>query len=395
MVVQYKAVMAKLKQVNPFRPGEGSTPPHLAGREEEKSAVSQILDVMEIGEPPPANLILYGPRGNGKTCLLTWIATEAQRRKFEILDTSAAEIESVGQLVIELTPRGILSMLRNARISVAGVSAGADMKRQDGETSLKQVLAQRTKKRPLVILIDEAHILNAKVGLLLFNAAQVTRRGQNPLLLVLAGTPGLMNHLRAMEATFIERSEILPLQPLGEKATKEAIQVPLEKEGYEVDDEVLEKIVRETQGYPYFLQLWGKNLWEEAKSNGKTSAITNAEAKRAKQAFDQKKERFYQGRREELRKLKIATAAAAVASAYANTEALTEDEINKAIAASLSEEQRATAEQRIEEVRERLVDRGYIWAPRGVKTEKGMGAYVPGIPSLMTDVLAYHRQAAA
>ena len=395
MVVQYKAIMAKLKQVNPFRPGEGSTPPHLAGREEEKSAASQMLDVMEIGEPPPANLILYGPRGNGKTCLLTWIATEAKRRKFEILDTSAAEIESVGELVGELAPRGILSMLRNARISVAGVSAGADMKRQDGETSLKQMLAQRTKRRPLVILIDEAHVMNAKVGLLLFNAAQVARRGQSLLLVVLADTPGLMDHLRTMEATFIERSEILPLQPLEEKAAKEAIRVPLEKEGYEVDDEVLEEIVRETQGYPYFLQLWGKSLWEEAKSNGKTGAITSPAAKQAKQAFDQKKERFYQGRREELRKLKIETAAAAVASAYANTEALTEDEINEAIAASLSEEQRATAEQRIEEMRERLVDRGYIWAPRGVKTEKGMGAYVPGIPSLMTDVLAYHQQAAA
>lgn len=395
MVVKYKAVMAKSKQVNPFRPGEGSTPPHFAGREEEKNAVSQMLDVMETGEPPPADVIFYGPRGNGKRCLLTWTATEAKRRKFEVLDTSTAEIESVGALVGALAPKGILSMLRSARISVAGVATKVDVNQQDGKTSLRQALARRTKKRPLVILIDEAHVLDAKVGQRLFNAAQVTRRNGSSLLLVLAGTPGLMNHLRTMEATFIERSEILPLQPLAEKAAKEAIQVPLEKEGYEVDEQALEEIIRETQGYPYFLQLWGKSLWEEAKSNANTSVITRAAAKRAKQAFDQKKDSFYQGRREELNALKIAAAAATVASAYENTKALTKDEINEAIAASLPEKLGAAAEQRIEEVRERLIDRGYIWAPRGVKTEKGMGAYVPGIPSLMTDVLAYHRQATA
>ena len=385
--------MAKLKQVNPFRPGEGSMPPHLAGREEEKKALSQILDLMESGEPPAADLILYGPRGNGKTCLLTWTATEAKRRKFDVLDTSASEFGSVAELVGALSPKGIFSMLRSARISVAGVAAGADMNRKGQEQALKQVLAQRTKKRPLVFLIDEAHTMDAKVGRRLLNAAQVTRRSGSPLLLVLAGTPGLMNHLRTMEATFIERSEILPLQPLEEKAAKEAIRVPLEKEGYEVEDEALEEIAKETQGYPYFIQLWGKNLWEEAKSNGKTNVITIEEAKRAKEAFDQKKEGFYQGRREELKELKIETAAVAVADAYENARALTEDEINKAIEASLPQKRGETTEQRIEEVRKRLIDRGYIWTPRGMKTEKGTGVYVPGIPSLMINVLANHRQA--
>ena len=123
--------------------------------------------------------------------------------------------------------------------------------------------------------------------------------------------------------------------------------------------------------------------------------ITGTAAKRAQQAFDRKRNGFYQGRREELIKLNVEAAATTVANAYKNARALTKDEINEAIAASLSEKQGATAEQRIEEVRERLIDRGYIWAPRGVQTEKGTGAYVPGIPSLMTDVLAYHRQAAA
>src|SRR5262245_57978604 len=51
---------------NPFRPGAGHMPPHLAGREEEKREFARVLDQ----EPILQNPILTGLRGTGKTVLL-------------------------------------------------------------------------------------------------------------------------------------------------------------------------------------------------------------------------------------------------------------------------------------------------------------------------------------
>ena len=51
---------------NPFRPGAGHAPPHLAGRLEEREEFLRLLEQEAILE----NLLLTGLRGVGKTVLL-------------------------------------------------------------------------------------------------------------------------------------------------------------------------------------------------------------------------------------------------------------------------------------------------------------------------------------
>lgn len=51
---------------NPYRPGAGHMPPHLAGREREHAEFDQLLRQ----DPVLKNLILTGLRGVGKTVLL-------------------------------------------------------------------------------------------------------------------------------------------------------------------------------------------------------------------------------------------------------------------------------------------------------------------------------------
>lgn len=57
----------------PFKPGFGGMPPHLAGRQEEQDLFRGLLTDMENGEPLASDVVLYGPRGNGKTVLLRWL----------------------------------------------------------------------------------------------------------------------------------------------------------------------------------------------------------------------------------------------------------------------------------------------------------------------------------
>lgn len=65
--------------------------------------------------------------------------------------------------------------------------------------------------------------------------------------------------------------------PLTESAAMQALRKPAEDEGVRFEEAALDRIVRETKGYPYFLQEWGKHAWEVADS----SPITLADVENA------------------------------------------------------------------------------------------------------------------
>ena len=86
----------------PFQPGAGLLPPYLAGREREQDLFRTLLARLDRGEAPPGEVILYGPRGNGKTALLAWVSEFAS--------------ESTGVDVEELTPSEFDSPARLAEL---------------------------------------------------------------------------------------------------------------------------------------------------------------------------------------------------------------------------------------------------------------------------------------
>ena len=55
-----------------FKPGDGAFPPALTGREREQAVLTRSLADLSAGEAPPHDIVLTGPRGNGKTVLLHW-----------------------------------------------------------------------------------------------------------------------------------------------------------------------------------------------------------------------------------------------------------------------------------------------------------------------------------
>ena len=180
-----------------------------------------------------------------------------------------------------------------------------------------QVLAARASKRGLVLLLDEAHRLEPRVGEELLNAAQAVGR-KAPFLLVLAGTPNLRDHLGTIGASFWNRSRKLPLGRLDESATADAIRRPLEAEETSISDEALAHIVRESHRYPFFLQLWGAAVWNWAWADPSSPIrnLTAEDAAACQSLFDSEKNNYYLDRYNELEEGGLLEVARSVAESF-------------------------------------------------------------------------------
>src|SRR5262245_44534040 len=81
---------------NPYRPGAGHMPPHLAGRESEYTEFDRLLEQDEILE----NLVLTGLRGVGKTVLLETFKPRAIQRGWLWATAELSESASISETAL-------------------------------------------------------------------------------------------------------------------------------------------------------------------------------------------------------------------------------------------------------------------------------------------------------
>ena len=322
-------------------------------------------------------MVLYGPRGTGKTAMLLWLEAEARQRNIDVVALSSADVTTNEELVDCLS--GPLKWIdRLGSVSWRGLQRKA----RDGTAEkLGEVLGRRLRKAPLALLIDEAHTLVPEVGHTILSTVQRLAGKRLPLLTVLAGTPGLPDQLRKMQATFWERSKVLLFDRLGDRDASDAVRIPFEEVGRTITSEALDQVVSESQGYPFFLQVWGQALWA---SDGRLlSAVTGGDVQSARAGFEAERNQFYGHRHDELDALGLLPAAAAVASAFRDARELHSTAIDRILESTMRQEGLCSDRESVAEVRRQLKDVGFIWN-RGA----GLGGrYVPGIPSLMDFVL--------
>ena len=357
-----------------FKPGPGGLPPYLAGREHEQRTCRAFLDQLRQGAAPPRDLILYGPRGNGKTTLLSWLHEAARARDaVDVIHLTPAAVPTEEKLVRRLLSPTWWRRLLPGEVSISGVRWRAGQSRD--APSLDEVLAARTGKKPLLLLLDEAHTLDAGVGHALLNASQIVGRKQ-PFLLALAGTPHLESRLSGMDVSFWSRSELLPIGRLDAAATADALRLPLAGENVTVDDDALAQLVAVSQGYPYFVQLSGEALWRRVVA-GESSAgrrITRTDVEAVRADFEEKKGRYYLQRYNELQDQGLLPAARAVAEAFEKRDRLDGAQLEAAVRRGLGEPSNGKLTAATAKILGHL---GYIWRPDAVPT------WEAGIPSLM------------
>ena len=329
---------------------------------------------LDRGRPAPSEVILYGPRGNGKTALLGWVSERAgSSTGVDVEELTPSEFDSPTRLAELLSPDSWRESVRPDEIDVRGIAWRPGRK---PAPDLAEVIALRAKRKPLVVLLDEAHTLDPKTGRTLLNAAQEVGKSA-PFLLVLAGTPNLRAHLSTMGASFWSRSRKLRIGRLDDRATAEAIRKPLEAEDLAITDDALEHIVRDSHGYPFFVQLWGDAVWAHAVRASRRE-ITSEDACACQAVFDRQREDYYLERHRELGELELFRPAQAVAEAFRSRPVLSGSELRAAIRRGFGE---AAGDDEVAAAARELGHLGFVWVA-GTMPE-----WEPGIPSLMDYIL--------
>lgn len=363
---------------NPFAPGSGQLPPYLGGREDQQRALRRMLSYVEAGRTTPRDVVLIGPRGNGKTVLLRWFETTIgdESPDVDVVWLTPSAIRNLNDLATELAPPHRFRRLLPSQLSVSTGVGKLGWEIGNESRPLERLLVARCRARPLVVLLDEAHTLTKDIGQPLLNTSQRVR-AEAPFLLVLSGTPGLWTHLYTMDASFWDRCECIGVGRLAPEASADVLVKPLAPE-IVFEGAELQRLIEASQRYPFFLQLLGEALWDEAAPTGSTT-MDAALVDRALEVFEHKRNTFYQIRYGEFgRSEMLLSAAEAVAAAFRGRDALTERQFNRVIAESMppgTDNERSIAQA------DRLQALGFAWIPPGRMELE------PGIPSLMEFVL--------
>jgi predicted transcriptional regulator len=280
---------------NPFAPGAGTPPPELAGRDELRETARVALERVRRGLPTKS-ILMVGLRGVGKTVLLDRIRDTAEAAGIFTIRIEAPEHRSLPALLAPQLRRALLRLSRNEKAKdlaqralrgLAGfvkalkvkyddIEVGLDLDPEPGladngdlELDLQALLevvgaAAKGAGTALILFVDELQYVEEVELAALITALHRTAQRRLPVMLVGAGLPqlrGRMGKARSYAERLFDFPELGPLMP---NAARAAIAKPIASEGVQITDGALGRIVDETHGYPYFLQEWGKHVWDVA-----------------------------------------------------------------------------------------------------------------------------------
>jgi hypothetical protein len=331
---------------NPYAPGAGQRPPELAGRDEQLDAFDVVLERVVRGRPE-RSVVLTGLRGVGKTVLLNAMRSAAVRAgwgtgKLEARpDTSLRRplASALHQAVRELgLPAGesvdhALGVVkafgqrepggssgragRTAKLRDRwnpGIAAPAVLGRADSgdiEIDLVELLTDvgglaAEAGRGVAVFIDEMQDLGPDDVSALCAAAHEISQSRLPVIVVGAGLPHLPSVLAASKSYSERLFRYVRIDRLDRSSADAALVVPAEEEGAAYEPEALVAMYAATGGYPYFVQAYGKAVWDLAPRSPVTTsdvavAAPEAEAELAVGFFGSRFERATPGEREYLR----------------------------------------------------------------------------------------------
>ena len=295
--------------LNPYSPGAGTPPPELAGRDELREKVRVAIGRIRIGNPAKS-VLMVGLRGVGKTVLLDKMRQDAEASGVYTLKLEAPEDRSLPALLapqlrlilLKLSAvesakafatrglRALAGFAKALKVKFNDIEVGLDMEPElgladngdlEGDLAvlLEQVgLAAQSAKTAVVMFIDELQYVKEAELAALITALHRCAQAKLPITVIGAGLPQLL--ARAGDAkSYSERLFDFPMiGPLSLADASLAITRPAEALNVAVVPEAIEEIYKDTEGYPYFLQMWSKYSWDVAT----TSPITRADVKRAR-----------------------------------------------------------------------------------------------------------------
>ncbi len=293
---------------NPFRPGLGKCPPLRVGHKWESRELRETLEDILDGDVGSVYM-MPGPPGAGKTSLLAEHARMA-------LDGGALVRVVSGKDTGDHP--GFVRRVFDGDKDVGGeISRGGPAVREPGghgASRLESVLAAMVEAAPTFLVIVDTQLLDTQAAMALLCDAQTLMGDKAPFALVFAGSAGMETVFRDTGLSFWSRTRRLRLPALEEGEVAEALSVPAESSGRGFDDDALALAVRESQGYPLFVQMLGAAAWQSAAESGADRiSLAAAQDGVAKARADM--EAFLAGLRDTLAKAGVLREAEAVSRA--------------------------------------------------------------------------------
>jgi hypothetical protein len=363
---------------NPYAPGAGAEPTALVGRDRELEAFDVLLARLGAGRPEQS-LLVTGRRGVGKTVLLGafeqraraegWVTVDSEIRRDVAFGPRMAQLAR--RALLETAPRGrwkerarrAAGVLRSFSLTVTtdgsvtgslgvepldGVADSGDLSEDLTDLMVAIGEAAREHGTGVVFLLDEVQFLSRIELEALIAALHKVVQRRLPVAVVGAGLPHLPR-LAGEAKSYAERLFTFPtIGPLGRGDAEQALTLPAAELGVAFEPKAIDTVITFTEGYPYFIQEYGKVLWDRADG----TPITAVEAVEAQALVEARlDEGFFRVRIERVSELEVR---------YLRAMAELGPDAQRAgdVAAVLGR----TADQ-LGQIRSRLIDKGLLYTP--------------------------------
>ena len=279
---------------NPFRKRTGILPSYFTGRENELNELEKIYNSTKMGVP--GHLILYGPKGIGKTSLLL---------KFQEKITNLDDVYSVRIPLIEGNFEDIYSLIIEKcsdtldinighfweKISSLGINipfiGGVSVSREIPKTSpavafekiLNMIYDELDSDNPVLILLfdDLQRIMGndetMKILSILQNAlVELNLKGKN-IMFVATGSEDIFNKIQDKLDSAVRIFEPYLIGPLSYGEVCDAINIPAEEQSVFFEEDVLKEIYGLSNGIPYYMQILAYSCFEENNDDYKVTMV--------------------------------------------------------------------------------------------------------------------------
>lgn len=296
---------------NPYTPDSGARPPALTGRESELAHFDRIITQLRAGGTEN-HLLVTGLRGVGKTVLLNEFENVCIENDWQADTREVGRSTAIGVIVGHAARKALLRLSTKKRLGHKARRALGALKSFEvslGEASFKldididpaQGLADSgdlvEDLRDLMIatgeaaeeagvgfalIIDEVQNLSRDDYEALIMSLHRVKQKRLPVAFVGAGLP-FLPPLTAAAKTYAQRMFVYPrIGALPDDAGRAALVLPAQGQGVKWDPTGVGAVLAYTAGYPYFIQQYGRQAWEQSN----TKRITAADVREARPLVD-------------------------------------------------------------------------------------------------------------
>ena len=303
---------------NPYAPGAGTPPPELAGRDDIRESARIALERTKIGRPTKS-MMMVGLRGVGKTVLLDLMREQAEASGIYALRIEAPENRSLPAIIVpqlrvallklsnkqaakqlaQRALRGLAGFVGALKVKYQDIEVGLDFEPESGladngdlEIDLQALFevvgaAAKADATCVALFVDELQYVQENELAALITALHRMAQRKLPVVMVGAGLPQVRGRMGQAKSYAERLFEFPAIGPLSPEDAKRAIAKPAKDEGVEIEPPALDAIVSQTQCYPYFLQEWGKHVWDAAERTPITAANVEVASQQTIAALDQ------------------------------------------------------------------------------------------------------------